>query len=139
MADPKDDVGGIPDRMEEAGSRPIAESGIPLIVGPRRGRYDQVMAPNSASQPGERLGLHAQRVGFWKGRSVMSVAKIIEITCRSDKSFEDAIEQGVARATKTVQNVEGAWIKEQKVVIENGRIVGYQVDMKVTFVLKDKE
>lgn len=69
----------------------------------------------------------------------MSVAKIIEITCRSDKSFEDAIEQGVARATKTVQNVEGAWIKEQKVVIENGRIIGYQVDMKVTFVLKDTE
>ena len=65
----------------------------------------------------------------------MSVAKVIELTSRSDESFEDAIQQGIARATKTLKNVEGAWIKEQKVTIAEGRITGYRVDMLVTFVL----
>ena len=65
----------------------------------------------------------------------MSVAKVIELTATSNNSFEDAIQQGVARATKTLKNVQGAWIKEQQVNIENGRISGYRVNMMVTFVL----
>ena len=65
----------------------------------------------------------------------MSVAKVIELTSTSRQSFEDAIEQGVSRATKTLKNVQGAWIKEQQVSIENGRISGYRVNMMVTFVL----
>jgi flavin-binding protein dodecin len=65
----------------------------------------------------------------------MSVAKVIELTATSNDSFEDAIEQGVARASKTLENVQGAWIKEQQVNIENGRISGYRVNMMVTFVL----
>ena len=65
----------------------------------------------------------------------MSVAKVIELTATSNNSFEDAIQQGVARATKTLKNVQGAWIKEQQVNIENGRIAGYRVNMMVTFVL----
>lgn len=65
----------------------------------------------------------------------MSVAKVIELTATSSKSFEDAIQQGVSRATKTLKNVQGAWIKEQQVNIEDGRISGYRVNMMVTFVL----
>ncbi|MCI0699101.1 dodecin family protein [candidate division KSB1 bacterium] len=67
----------------------------------------------------------------------MSVARVTEITSSSPKNFEDAINAGVERANKTLQNVKGAWIKEQKVVVEGGKIVEYRVTMKVTFVLKD--
>jgi dodecin len=65
----------------------------------------------------------------------MSVAKIIEISCESSKSFEDAIQGGIARTSKTVHNIKGAWVKEQQVVIENNKISMYRVDLKVTFVL----
>lgn len=68
----------------------------------------------------------------------MSVAKIIEISSRSTKSFEDAINQGIARAGETVENVKGAWVSEQKVWVEGGKITEYQVDLKVTFVLHGK-
>lgn len=67
----------------------------------------------------------------------MSVAKVTEITARSDQSFEDAIQQGITRAKKTLDNIEGAWVKEQKVLMNNGNISGYQVDLKLTFELKD--
>ena len=65
----------------------------------------------------------------------MSVAKVIEISARSETSFEDAIDQGLKRACKSVDNVRGAWIKEQKVTVENGRITSYRVNMQLTFVL----
>ena len=67
----------------------------------------------------------------------MSVAKVIELSSTSKKSFEDAITQGIARATKTVHNIRSAWIKEQRVSIEGGKIASYQVNMQVTFVLED--
>jgi flavin-binding protein dodecin len=67
----------------------------------------------------------------------MSVARVTEITSSSPKSFEDAIQTGIDRANKTLQNVKGAWIKEQKVVVNGGKIAEYRVTMKVTFVLKD--
>ena len=67
----------------------------------------------------------------------MSVARVIEISSTSDKSFEDAIQQGIARANKTLRNVKSAWIKEQRVTVENERITNYQVNMAVTFVLDD--
>jgi flavin-binding protein dodecin len=67
----------------------------------------------------------------------MSVARVTEITSSSKKSFQDAIEQGIDRATKTLKNVEGAWIQDQKVVVENGQITAYRVNMKVTFILTD--
>ncbi len=66
----------------------------------------------------------------------MSVAAVTEISATSQNSFEDAINEGVARATSTLRGVEGAWIESQKVVIENGSIVGYQVNMQVTFTLE---
>jgi flavin-binding protein dodecin len=67
----------------------------------------------------------------------MSVAKVIELTSTSKTSFEDAIQKAVARVTKTMKNVQGAWIKEQKVEIQNGKITGYRVNLSVTFVLED--
>ncbi len=65
----------------------------------------------------------------------MSVAKIIEISSNSTKSFEDAIEQGLKRAESSLKNVKGAWIAEQKVDFSNGRVTNYRVIMRVTFVL----
>ena len=67
----------------------------------------------------------------------MSVAKVTELTCLSKKSFEDAIEKGIKRATKTLDNVSGAWVQEMKVDVEDGKVTAYRVNMKVTFVLKD--
>ena len=67
----------------------------------------------------------------------MSVARVTEIIAGSPKSFDDALQVGVARANKTLQNVKSAWIEDQKVVIENGKIIEYRVALKVTFVLKD--
>ena len=67
----------------------------------------------------------------------MSIAKITEISATSNKSFEDAIQQGITRAAKTLRNVKSAWIKEQHVRIENNRPVEYQVNMMLTFILDD--
>lgn len=65
----------------------------------------------------------------------MTVAKVTEISSSSEKSFDDAIAVGIERACKTLKNVSGAWIQDQKVDIENGKIVRYRVSMKVSFVL----
>ena len=67
----------------------------------------------------------------------MSVARITEITAESDKSFEDAVQIGIARANKTLKNVKGAWIQDQKVTVTNGAISQYRVSLKVTFVLDE--
>lgn len=67
----------------------------------------------------------------------MSVAKTTEITATSKKSFEDAICSGIKRFSKTMDKVEGAWVKEQKVLVDGGEVSEYRVTMKVTFVLKD--
>ena len=67
----------------------------------------------------------------------MSVAKVSEISATSSKSFEDALQQGLARASKTLRNVRSAWIKEQQVRCDKGKIIEYQVNMMVTFVLDD--
>ena len=67
----------------------------------------------------------------------MSVAKVTEIIASSPTSFDDAVAQGIARASKTLKNVQSAWVQEQKVVVENDRVTEYRVNLKVTFVLKD--
>ncbi len=67
----------------------------------------------------------------------MSVARVTEITASSNKSFEDAIRKGIKRSSKTLENVKGAWVQEQSVVVKDNDIVEYRVNMKVTFVLKD--
>jgi dodecin len=67
----------------------------------------------------------------------MSVAKVTEISSTSKVSFEDAITQGVQRAGKTIRNIRSAWIKEQQLRFDNGKIAEYQVNMLLTFVLDD--
>lgn len=67
----------------------------------------------------------------------MSVAKVTEITATSTESFEDALRKGIERASKTLDHVQGAWVKDQKVTVENGRIATFRVVMKVTFLLKE--
>ena len=66
----------------------------------------------------------------------MSVAKVIEIIAGSKKSFEDAVNEGLSRATDSVSDVTGAWIKDQRVIVANGKVVEYRVVMKVTFLVK---
>jgi flavin-binding protein dodecin len=65
----------------------------------------------------------------------MSIAKIIEISSESATSFQDAIESGIQRAEKTLKNVKGAWIAEQKLTVKKGLIVGYRVIMRISFVI----
>ncbi|MDH4304588.1 MAG: dodecin family protein [Nitrospira sp.] len=65
----------------------------------------------------------------------MSVAKIIEISAESPTSFEDAVVQGIARASKTLHGIKSAWVAEQHVVVENNKVVLYRVDLKVTFLM----
>jgi len=65
-----------------------------------------------------------------------SVARITNISARSEKSFDDAVRSGIERASETLRNVEGAWIKDQKVEVRDGKVVAFQVAMEVTFVLE---
>lgn len=67
----------------------------------------------------------------------MSVARVVEVSATSDVSFDDAVEQGIARASETLRNVTGAWVKEQRVMVEDGEVTAYQVNLKVTFILDD--
>jgi hypothetical protein len=67
----------------------------------------------------------------------MSVARVTEITSSSPKGFDEAMRAGIARATKTLQNVTGAWIKNHEVVIAKGKITEYRIRLKVTFILKE--
>ena len=69
----------------------------------------------------------------------MSVARVVEISSTSSKSFEDAMQQGITRATKTLRNAKSAWIKEQEVRIDGDRVADYKVNMLVTFVLDDTD
>ncbi len=69
----------------------------------------------------------------------MSIARITEISSTSTKSFEDAIQSAVSRATKTLRNVRGAWVKEQQIKIDDGKIVEYQVNLMITFVLEEDD
>jgi flavin-binding protein dodecin len=72
-----------------------------------------------------------------KGGTMGPVAKVSEISARSTKSFEDAVQIGIARANKTLRNLTSAWVKEQRMDIRDGKVTSYQVNMMVTFVLDD--
>jgi dodecin len=67
----------------------------------------------------------------------MSIAKVTEITASSPTSFEDALQQGISRASKTLENVQSAWIQDHEVDIQDGKITKYKVRMKITFILND--
>jgi flavin-binding protein dodecin len=83
----------------------------------------------------------ATRLGKLEGKEAdaMSVARVTELSATSETSFEDAINEAVARATKTLRGVEGAWVKDKNVLIENGHITGYKVNVEVTFVLEEQD
>jgi flavin-binding protein dodecin len=74
-----------------------------------------------------------------KGQSRSSVARVVELSATSEESFEDAVNLAVKRATSTLRNVESAWVKDQNVLIENGNITGYKVNLAITFVLEEGE
>jgi dodecin len=88
---------------------------------------------------GKNVSSSSERASEKRGdsREDMSVATVTEISAISEKGFEDAVQQGIARATKTLRNVEGAWVKDQNVMIEDGNITGYKVNLEVTFVLDE--
>ncbi len=67
----------------------------------------------------------------------MSVAKVIEISAESSKSFEDAIEKGISRAGKTVENIKNAWVKDQQVTVKDNKVIAFRVNLKVTFIIGD--
>ena len=67
----------------------------------------------------------------------MAVAKVTEISSTSTQSFEDALNQGIARANQTIRNIRGAWVKEQQVKLADGKITEYQVNLLLTFVLEE--
>jgi flavin-binding protein dodecin len=70
-------------------------------------------------------------------QQTMSVATVTEISAISEQGFEDAIQQAIARANKTLRNMEGAWVKDRNVMIQDGNITGYKVNLEVTFVLEE--
>ena len=67
---------------------------------------------------------------------IMAIAKVVEVNSSSSKSFEDAIQTGIAKVTETVKNVQGAWINEQKVVIRDNQIAEYRVNLKISFLVE---
>jgi dodecin len=67
----------------------------------------------------------------------MSIARVTEIKASSTKSFDDALKQGIKRANKTLKNIKSAWVENQDVIIDNGEIAEYRVQLKVTFILED--
>lgn len=67
----------------------------------------------------------------------MSIARVTEVTSSSKKSFEDAVRTGIKRAGKTLENIKGAWIQEQSVVVSDDQVTEYRVNMKITFILKE--
>jgi dodecin len=77
------------------------------------------------------------KLGCKEAQIPMSVARVTELSATSQTSFEDAINEAVARATKTLRGVEGAWVKDQNVLIEDGNIVGYKVNLEITFMLDE--
>jgi flavin-binding protein dodecin len=77
------------------------------------------------------------KLGLKEAERRMSIARVTELSATSETGFEDAINQAVARATKTLRGVEGAWVKDQNVMIENGNITGYKVNVEITFQLEE--
>ncbi|MGH8130308.1 MAG: dodecin family protein [Steroidobacteraceae bacterium] len=67
----------------------------------------------------------------------MTIAKVSEITSTSDKSFSDAIQRGIKRASKTLKNITGAWVADQEVTVDNGKVTAYRVRLRITFVLEN--
>jgi flavin-binding protein dodecin len=106
-----------------------------VVIGPRAVTFHGVQHGRTAGFAGTVQGEEGARGGPEEG--IVSVAKVSEIIASSPKSFEDAVHNGIERAHKTLKNVKGAWIAEQQVKVEGGKIKEYRVTMRVTFVLND--
>jgi dodecin len=87
--------------------------------------------------PARIVATHEPRLKQTQGKRQMAIARITELTSSSTKSFDDALQAGIKRATQTLENVSGAWVQDQEVVITDNRISEYRLRLKVTFVLKD--
>jgi flavin-binding protein dodecin len=90
-----------------------------------------------ATGPHIRQAAKSRKLECKEAQIRMSIARVTELSATSETGFEDAINQAVARATKTLRGVEGAWVKDQNVMIENGNIVGYKVNVEITFMLEE--
>jgi dodecin len=66
----------------------------------------------------------------------MSVAKVVELTASSPTSFEDAVKNGIEKAAETLRNIQGAWVSEEKVDVEDGKITGFRVTLRITFLVE---
>jgi dodecin len=107
-----------------------------------RQRTDKAAAPGQTAEvpaiAARRAARHCPIPGAAHRKDkTMTVARITEISSVSKTSFQDAIDQGVARANKTLKNVRGAWVKDQEVTVDDGKVTGYKVILKVTFILTD--
>ncbi|MGH8197498.1 MAG: dodecin family protein [Steroidobacteraceae bacterium] len=67
----------------------------------------------------------------------MTIAKVSEITSTSERSFADAIQKGIKRASKTLKNITSAWVADQEVTVDKGKVTGYRVRLRITFVLEN--
>lgn len=93
------------------------------------GKLDEI-----PSQPRLNISPHTYRESH---SMASSIGRVTEITSKSDKSFEHAVAAGVKRASKTLDNITGAWVQDMKVDVEDGKITAYRVNLKLTFILKD--
>jgi flavin-binding protein dodecin len=100
---------------------------------PRGGRSPMLVAASGVPTPPPTGGPYIR-----KGEKAMSVAKVIEISSSSKKGFEDAIRIGIETAAQTVDNIRGAWVNEQKVLVKKGKVSEYRVMMKVTFEVEEE-
>lgn len=117
-----------------ASATSVAGRGLPVGSRPLRGLRPPAVVCQRTDPGAKRL--ETLRIPSSKGKD-MTVARITEISSVSGESFQHAIAQGVERANKTLQNVKGAWVKDHEVMIDKGKITGYKVILKVTFVLSD--
>jgi flavin-binding protein dodecin len=92
---------------------------------------------NMAKGDNDRQGSQAQARGAATQEGGSGVARVIEISARSNRSFEEAIQIGITRVNKTMRNVTSAWVKEQRIEIKNGKPVSFQVNLLITFVLEE--
>ena len=99
-------------------------------------RFGPKLAHSSCAHDAMAQAQYRPEWALFEGQ-IMTVARITEISSVSKVSFEDAITQGVERANKTLKNVKGAWVKDQEVTVDNGKVSGYKVILKVTFILAD--
>ena len=128
--------------VEDAGLRAdegVRHGRLGVVGGVYRGRGASSRRILTIALPPLRGRAYVQDAAYEREQEegTMSVARVTEITSSSKKSFDDAVKEGIKRAAKTLKNVEGAWVQDQTVVVKDGKVAEYRVNMKVTFILAD--